>query len=296
MSEYIKTDAHKLDVKDVKQSMAVTNAVSWRAEGIKYKKNEVFLDVTESMNLVVNSSGQVVHSEVTGALKMRSYLSGMPECKLGLNDKLMLEAQGRSGKGKSVELEDMKFHQCVRLTRFDTDRTISFIPPDGAFDLMTYRVNTPVKPLVWVEAVMEKGRSRVEYMVKIKGQFKERSTATGVEVKIPVSADATNPVVRCAVGAATYAPEQEALLWKIKQLPGGKARSVAEARCCLPLCDSLASPGQHPPGEGSSAAHPARPCPGCSTPSFRSTSYERSSRCPPSRRRTTRGASARRSR
>lgn len=184
----------------------------------------MFLDVTESMTLVVNASGQVVHSEVTGALKMRSYLSGMPECKLGLNDKLMLEAQGRSGKGKSVELEDMKFHQCVRLTRFDTDRTISFIPPDGAFDLMTYRVNTPVKPLVWVEAVMEKGRSRVEYMVKIRGQFKERSTATGVEVKIPVSADATNPVVRCAVGAATYAPEQEALLWKIKQLPGGKAR------------------------------------------------------------------------
>lgn len=182
--------------------------------------------MTESMNLVVNSSGQVVHSEVTGALKMRSYLSGMPECKLGLNDKLMLEAQGRAGKGKSVELEDMKFHQCVRLTRFDTDRTISFIPPDGAFDLMTYRVNTPVKPLVWVEAVMEKGRSRVEYMVKIKGQFKERSTATGVEVKIPVSADATNPVVRCAVGAATYAPEQEALLWKIKQLPGGKARAI----------------------------------------------------------------------
>ena len=142
MADYIKTDAHKLDVKDVKQSMAVTNAVSWRAEGIKYKKNEVFLDVTESMSLVVNAAGQVVHSEVTGALKMRSYLSGMPECKLGLNDKLMLEAAGRGGKGKSVELEDMKFHQCVRLARFDTDRTISFIPPDGEFELMSYRLTT----------------------------------------------------------------------------------------------------------------------------------------------------------
>lgn len=37
MSDYIKTDAHKADVHEVKQSMAVTNAVSWRAEGIKYK-------------------------------------------------------------------------------------------------------------------------------------------------------------------------------------------------------------------------------------------------------------------
>lgn len=72
----------------VKPPMAVTNAVSWRSEGIKYKKNEVFLDVVESVNLLVNSNGTVVRSEVVGALKMRTFLSGMPECKLGLNDKV----------------------------------------------------------------------------------------------------------------------------------------------------------------------------------------------------------------
>ena len=49
------------------------------------------------------------------------------------------------GRGnKSVELEDVKFHQCVRLSRFDNDRTISFIPPDGEFELMSYRLNTHV--------------------------------------------------------------------------------------------------------------------------------------------------------
>ena len=54
----------------------------------RYKKNEVFLDVVESVNLLVNSNGTVVRSEVMGALKMRTFLSGMPECKLGLNDKV----------------------------------------------------------------------------------------------------------------------------------------------------------------------------------------------------------------
>ena len=39
-------------------------------------------------------AGTVVRSEVAGALKMRAYLSGMPECKLGLNDKV-----GRSSAG-----------------------------------------------------------------------------------------------------------------------------------------------------------------------------------------------------
>ena len=45
------------------------------------------MDVVETVNLLVNSNGTVVRSEVVGALKMRTFLSGMPECKLGLNDK-----------------------------------------------------------------------------------------------------------------------------------------------------------------------------------------------------------------
>jgi AP-1 complex subunit mu len=47
--------------------------------------------------------------------------------------------------GKSVEMEDIKFHQCVRLARFENDRTISFIPPDGEFELMSYRLSTQVR-------------------------------------------------------------------------------------------------------------------------------------------------------
>lgn len=42
----------------------------------------------------------------------------MPECKLGLNDRVLLEAQGRASKGKAIDLEDIKFHQYVALTLF----------------------------------------------------------------------------------------------------------------------------------------------------------------------------------
>lgn len=58
---------------------------------------------------------------------------------------VLFEAQGRNSKQKAVDLEDIKFHQCVRLARFDNDRTISFIPPDGAFDLMSYRLSQNIK-------------------------------------------------------------------------------------------------------------------------------------------------------
>ena len=146
----------------------MTNAVSWRSEGIRYRKNEVFLDVVESLNLLVSSTGSVLRSEILGAVKMKCYLSGMPELRLGLNDKAMFETTGRATRGKAVEMEDVKFHQCVRLSRFENDRTISFIPPDGEFELMSYRLNTQVKPLIWVESeVRSHSGVRMEYVLKV---------------------------------------------------------------------------------------------------------------------------------
>ncbi|KAJ3146022.1 AP-1 complex subunit mu-1 [Geranomyces variabilis] len=223
LQEYITQESYKLETQP-RLPMAVTNAVSWRAEGIKYRKNEVFLDVVESVNLLVNANGNVLRSEILGAVKMKCYLSGMPDVRLGLNDKVLFESTGRTpGKGKAVEMEDMKFHQCVRLARFETDRTISFIPPDGEFELMSYRLNTQVKPLIWCEAVIEShSNSRVEYMIKAKAQFKRRSTANNVEIIIPVPEDADTPKFKCTVGSVTYAPEKNAAVWKIKQFPGGK--------------------------------------------------------------------------
>merc|ERR1711871_796696 len=221
LREYILQEGHKLEVKP---PMAVTNAVSWRTEGIKYRKNEIFLDVIESVNLLVSSNGTVLRSEILGALKMRSILSGMPELKLGLNDKILFDMNNRStSKYKAVEMEDINFHQCVRLARFESDRTISFIPPDGDFELMSYRLNTQVKPLIWIEASVEPhSHSRIEYMVKCKSQFKVRSVANNVEIAIPVPADADSPTFKTSMGNVKYAPERDCILWTIKQLQGGK--------------------------------------------------------------------------
>lgn len=236
LQEYITQESHAMDVQ-IKPPMAVTNAVSWRSQGIKYRKNEVFLDVIESVNLLANASGNVLRSEVVGSIKMRVYLSGMPELRLGLNDKLLFESTGR-GRSKSVELEDVKFHQCVRLSRFETDRTISFIPPDGEFELMSYRLNTHIKPLIWIESHIERhARSRVEIMVKVKSQFKRRSTANGVEIIIPVPRDGDSPKFRTGVGSCKYAPEISAVIWTIKSFSGGK-EYIMKAHFNLPSIES----------------------------------------------------------
>ena len=59
-------------------------------------------------------------------------------------------------------------------------------------------------------------------MVKVKAQFKRRSTANNVEILINVPDDADSPKFRAAIGSVSYAPELSAMVWKIKQLSGGK--------------------------------------------------------------------------
>ncbi|XP_050403424.1 AP-1 complex subunit mu-1 isoform X1 [Patella vulgata] len=245
LQEYITQEGHKLEMAP-RPPMAVTNAVSWRSEGVKYRKNEVFLDVIESVNLLVSANGNVLRSEIVGSIKMRVFLSGMPELRLGLNDKVLFESTGRGGKSKSVELEDVKFHQCVRLSRFENDRTISFIPPDGEFELMSYRLNTHVKPLIWVESVIERhAHSRVEYMIKAKSQFKRRSTANNVEIIIPVPTDADSPKFKTTVGNCRYTPEISSVVWSIKSFPGGK-EYLMRAHFGLPSVETEDSEGRPP--------------------------------------------------
>jgi len=244
LQEYITQQGQKLEVAP-KPPPALTNAVSWRSEAIKYRKNEVFLDVIESVNLLVSVSGNVLKSEIVGSVKMKCYLSGMPELRLGLNDKILFENTGR-GKSKSVELEDVKFHQCVRLSRFENDRTISFIPPDGEFELMGYRLNTHVKPLIWIESVIERHpHSRIEYMIKAKSQFKKRSTANNVEIVIPVPEDADCPKFKTTIGNVKYAPEMSSVIWTIKSFQGGK-EYLMRAHFGLPSVISEESEGRPP--------------------------------------------------
>ena len=59
-----------------------------------------------------------------------------------------------------------------------------------------------VKPLIWVESIIEKhSHSRVEFMIKAKAQFKRRSTANSVVIIVPVPADADTPKLKATMGA-----------------------------------------------------------------------------------------------
>jgi AP-2 complex subunit mu-1 len=132
LSDSIRNDPSLEKAKQV--AIQATGSVSWRRADIKYRSNEAFVDVIECVNLLVSSQGSILRSDVSGSVMMRAYLSGMPECKFGLNDRQLMESdKGTASKNSSiksmVELDDCQFHQCVKLANFEETKTIHFIPP-----------------------------------------------------------------------------------------------------------------------------------------------------------------------
>ncbi len=75
----------------------------------------MFLDVLEAVNLLMSAKGTVLrgdvsgafrlnellasgswftaHAHATGKIMMKTFLTGMPECKFGLNDKVVIEKE-----------------------------------------------------------------------------------------------------------------------------------------------------------------------------------------------------------
>ncbi|KAL4753009.1 hypothetical protein BDW72DRAFT_43245 [Aspergillus terricola var. indicus] len=221
-----------------------TGALSWRRADVKYRKNEAFVDVIEDVNLLMSATGTVLRADVNGQIVMRAYLSGTPECKFGLNDRLLLDndaagpgssnpgtgGRGAGGHGSSktraaagsVTLEDCQFHQCVKLGRFDSDRIISFVPPDGEFELMRYRATENVNlPFKVHPIVREIGTTKVEYSVAIKANYSSKLFATNVVIRIPTPLNTAKTTERTSQGRAKYEPEHNNIVWKIARFSGG---------------------------------------------------------------------------
>lgn len=206
----------------------ITGNVDWRQAGkYKYKKNEVYIDVLEGVNLLMSNKGVVLRADVSGKIVMKTYLSGMPECKFGMNDKIGMETEAaknptkRKPTSSGIVIDDVVFHRCVKLGQFEHDRTINFVPPDGEFELMKYRITENVNlPFRVIPVVHEHGRSRVEYEIKLKGNFSTKLYAEHIVVRIPCPPNVSKATLNPGIGKAKYVASENAILWKIRTFPG----------------------------------------------------------------------------
>lgn len=104
--------------------------IPWRRSGVKHNPNEIYLDIIEEIDCVIDTIGNVVSFELAGFIQVLSKLSGIPDLMLTFKDTNIID--------------DCSFHPCVRYTRYEKDNIVSFVPPDGNFQLMRYRVKPSV--------------------------------------------------------------------------------------------------------------------------------------------------------
>ena len=197
----------------------LTGSVSWRQPGIYYPENEVYIDIIENMNLL--------------------------ECKFGMNDKLQLSQNnvkraGAAQPSKGISIEDIRFHQCVKLSDYNKDRTITFIPPDGVFELMTYRVNEnviiPFKIFCnIIETPTPNNPSiprHIDLDLNIKTLFDKELFAQEVIIKIPIPKNAANIKSHANNGKAKHEIDKSSVYWRVKKLFGEKDYKL---KCEIPL-------------------------------------------------------------
>ncbi|KAG7661452.1 APM4 [[Candida] subhashii] len=211
-----------------------TSNITWRAPGIKYRRNEIFLNVTEKINILMNSQSDILRSYVDGSVQMKTHLSGMPVCRFGFNENTVLinpqinngnnTTTNRNNRDGTVVLEDSKFHQCVELNMFETERIIQFIPPDGEFQLMTYNchsnVNIPFRVYPQIQPI---DKTRIMYKIRMKSFYPVKIPATNVLLRIPTPRGVSSTYVSNITGGkAKYHPEENEIHWNFNKFFGNQ--------------------------------------------------------------------------
>ena len=203
----------------------VTGQTSWRPADVKHSKNECYLDVIESLNVVVDSAGDTRRATVDGKIMMKAFLSGMPECQVGLNNELRPDhVAGEQTPGAS--LSDCNFHQCVRLDAYERMGEISFIPPNGEFELMSYNTTQGVHvPLVVRVSTYDRSGALIP-TIRLCTHTPSEFHVSDIVVWIPAPSSANKARCNASTGKARYEARENAIAWRIPRLSGGSEASI----------------------------------------------------------------------
>ncbi|KAF8592465.1 clathrin adaptor, mu subunit [Ramaria rubella] len=194
-------------------STPFSSPIPWRKTGLKYNNNEIYFDVVEELDAVVNKTGTVVSSTVWGKIKSNCRLSGTPDLLLTfINAEVM---------------SDCSFHSCIRLQKWARDKALSFVPPDRYFTLLEYRF-TPSTGIVAVPLVPPPfnmkpimtltengGTINLAISSRVSGKPVE---AVCIELYLGIGATGAN----CLVSSGStwgYDPTKLLLRWEIASMP-----------------------------------------------------------------------------
>nr|XP_019586672.1 PREDICTED: stonin-2 isoform X3 [Rhinolophus sinicus] len=116
--------------------------------GLNYLEEEITVDVRDEFSGIVSrGDSRILQHHILTRIHILSFLSGLAECRLGLNDVLIKGNEIVSRQDimpttttKWIKLHECRFHGCVDEDVFNNSRVILFNPLDACrFELMRFR-------------------------------------------------------------------------------------------------------------------------------------------------------------
>ncbi|GMP39910.1 hypothetical protein CsSME_00010572 [Camellia sinensis var. sinensis] len=191
---------------------ATATCVPWRTMDLKHSNNEVYVDLVEEMDAIINRDGALVKCEVYGEVQVNSHLSGLPDLTLSFANPCILN--------------DVRFHPCVRFRPWESHQILSFVPPDGQFKLMSYRVKKLKSTPIYVKPQLtsDSGTCRVSVLVGIRNDPGKTIDSITVQFQLPpciLSADLTSNHGTVNILA------DKTCSWSVGRIPKDKAPSMS---------------------------------------------------------------------
>jgi len=200
----------KSNVSEVLPTGQLSN-IPWRRAGVKYTNNEAYFDVIEEVDAIIDKSGSTVSTEIHGYIDCSVKLTGMPDLTMSfVNPRLF---------------DDVSFHPCVRYKKWESDRILSFVPPDGNFRLVSYHIGSGS-----VVAIPVYVRHSLSWLGGTQGRFditvgpKQTMGRTVEKVKIEIAMHKS--VLNCSLnptqGKYSFDPVSKLLSWDVGKIDASK--------------------------------------------------------------------------
>lgn len=191
--------------------------VWWRRQNVVYGSNEVYVDIVETISCICNSTGNMISGGVSGEILINSKLSGVPEVLLTLRNPAVLQ--------------NVSFHPCVRLPRFQRDKALSFIPPDGEFPLASYWIpdttmNLPFHFTVSVNYHSDHGKLQIAASPKLAVTMQNKQMLIDkfvVSIRLPSSIASAS--LASEGGSIRFHEDSKVVVWNLGKLASQESKA-----------------------------------------------------------------------
>ncbi|CAG8503098.1 487_t:CDS:2 [Paraglomus brasilianum] len=210
--------------------------ISTRSSSTKKESNpnanvgQVYIDVIERVTASFAVNGMTSNAEITGEMKIKSYLRGSPEIHMTLSmvtlgEKIEHEYSSQHG----LLLNNYRFHDSVDFREFESARKLIIYPQEGEFIAMNYILNTDVRlPFrIFPSITLLSPPNQMHVVVRIRCDIPRDRSSNTVTVTTPIPRSTRSVSFDLPDGGtAEYDVKGKKVKWVIEKITGGSEMSL----------------------------------------------------------------------